>query len=420
MFMPKLIFLPFGALAQADIIHKCATLVEPTPTPPMDCGKSAIENRARQIGSRRISQRDFDTGRLVIRQSGYYTFSQDIDVPFVFEPLDITSPQHLGQVEGIRIEADDVVIDLAGRTMKPTDELKTFEPFIAGFKLGSNSFSTGKVGFGAHKKVSRVVIKDGTIEDFPHHGILGLEATDIVLSGLKLLNSEVAGIQLNNASSICIENSQISNAGLNVEWQHQFASLLQVRRRVYQIINHCTQNCDLPWPTNAREFSGWNSWEDVQTHLDAFSSNSFWDLRRDFKYSLGNSAGILIKAGSRGGTSNVIIRDVEIKDILVGESEMVGLKVRDAEGRLKDCDENSYDSDTFFDESGSPFECPLINGRDGVKCKLGLARILAQLYICRPENTASFSACACDVDVKLLLTESNSDRFNGIHFFLGM
>ena len=24
--------------------------------------------------------------------------------------------------------------------------------------------------------------------------------------------------------------------------------------------------------------------------------------------------------------------------------------------------------DTFFDESGSPFECPLINGRDGVKC----------------------------------------------------
>jgi hypothetical protein len=184
----------------------------------------------------KIRQSHFENGTVRITKPGIYLLQEDIE----FEPnpendfmptgQQITSGQypvgangayHLGFFAAITIEANGIIFDMQGHTIKQTILHNLQQRFYSNIELSSAPFIPNQ-GPGKFSVVStfkfgeNVLIKNGILSRSSHHGIHGNKMRSIVLQNLLIEDFEVAGIALNGATDSILNAITIKNTSLNI------------------------------------------------------------------------------------------------------------------------------------------------------------------------------------------------------------
>lgn len=120
----------------------------------------------------------------------------------------------LGFFAAIVIQADDVVLDLAGYTIEQSAEHALLQRFFAVIELAEQPFipNQGPADFGDRiESASNVLIKNGTIGRSAHHGIHGNNNKNIQIVDVDFEGYEVAAVALNGVKGLYINNSNAEN-----------------------------------------------------------------------------------------------------------------------------------------------------------------------------------------------------------------
>ena len=182
---------------------------------------NSIIKDARRRGVHKLRQRDFKEGTFRIKKSGYYELAEDI----VFNPREnykfLPDPENplyqdraysLGFFAAITVEADNVVINLAGHTLSASNLFSLCQRFFALIELADRPFipTQGPGNFGeAIKSANGVVIKDGTLGRSSHHSIHGNANTNICVENVKMVDFEVAGLAINGVDNLYVHKVTI-------------------------------------------------------------------------------------------------------------------------------------------------------------------------------------------------------------------
>lgn len=362
---------------------ECATRTEPTVPPFSEAG---IKNTAlaNSPGGKAIiiTQESFATGELDIAQSGYYRFEEDVSIPFVYKPLDGISPRHLGQTVGIRIRANDVVIDLNGHTLEMSEECAKNELFMTLIQLNNNNFFEPVIGYTALETANRVLIfssakKPGTVKRSTHFGISGILNKYVIVKNINIEEMEIGGISITDAENVHIEDVVVDNANLKVPFTPFYGVVQQLRRRVHQIIAFVKANA-LP---DQEPLATWESrLAIIDAQLAAGETNYLANPTPDRP--MGNSFGIQIKPFfnvAKDGGKHVNIVRATVRNIRAGPKSVVTVG-DDSEFQLalKDLDANVYEWGDFFEDDGTAKPCPLTDD----KCVMNDLRLKAAQYLC--------------------------------------
>jgi hypothetical protein len=181
-----------------------------------------------------LKQKDFDKGTFIIRDNGSrYKLCEDIvfnpnkettqDPATAFEPdfeLFDKFAFGLGFFSALSIAADDVVLDLNGRTIEQSKEHALLQRFFAVIELADSPFIAG-VGPAEFVGEECIRIKNpaknveihgpGTIGLSSHHGIHGNENSDVQIRDVTFKDFEVAAVSLNNVDTLTIEDCEIKH-----------------------------------------------------------------------------------------------------------------------------------------------------------------------------------------------------------------
>jgi len=198
----------------------------------------------------RLNQKNFDSGTFRIIKPGYYELQEDIEfspdpnqddsfIPTAAQstagdyPTSSSTPKtgyyHMGFFAAVTVEADGVVLNLNGFTIKQTEIHKLQQRFFACIELASAPFmqaptganpknSAGPHQFGptAVAAARNTYICNGKLLTSSHHGIHGNNNENIVIENLTLANFEIAGIHLNGSKNTIIRNIIIANGSDDV------------------------------------------------------------------------------------------------------------------------------------------------------------------------------------------------------------
>ncbi len=116
----------------------------------------------------------------------------------------------LGFFAAIAVEANEVVIDLNGYTLRQHPMHALMQRFFACIELGDQPFIPGEGpatdgGFGKDlRPAHRVTIKNGALGLSSHHGIHGNECQDVLIENVTFRDHEVAAISLNGAQRVAM------------------------------------------------------------------------------------------------------------------------------------------------------------------------------------------------------------------------
>ena len=186
-----------------------------------------------------LSQKDFDNGPLIIRKSGTYRLETDIIFsPFQNNcgkptkkwlkglPAEERDAYVLGIFAGIVIKADNVCLDLNGRTFKTSELFFIQQTFYSHVELASTPFISGQgpANFGEDVlEANQVSITNGTFGLSAHHGIHGNLCKNCIFSDLKFENFAVAAIHLNGSHNVVLNNIVADNKNVDIKINSLFS-----------------------------------------------------------------------------------------------------------------------------------------------------------------------------------------------------
>ncbi len=137
-----------------------------------------------------------------------------------FTPGGPTDPRYdpagfgLGFFAAIVIQAEGVVLDLAGHTIEQSAEHALLQRFFAVIELAEQPFipNQGPADFGDEiVSAKNLVIKNGVIGRSSHHGIHGNGNENIIIKNVDFVDFEVAAIALNGVDGLVVKNSNATN-----------------------------------------------------------------------------------------------------------------------------------------------------------------------------------------------------------------
>ena len=198
----------------------------------------------------RLNKENFAAGTFRIIKPGYYELQEDIEfspdpnqdssfMPTAAQiasgdyPTASSSPKtgyyHMGFFAAVTVEADGVVLNLNGHTIKQTEIHKLQQRFFACIELASAPFmqaataanpnnSAGPSQFGptAVQAARNTYVCNGKLLTSSHHGIHANNNENIVIENLTIANFEIAGIHLNGSKNTIIRNIIIANGSDDV------------------------------------------------------------------------------------------------------------------------------------------------------------------------------------------------------------
>ena len=187
-----------------------------------------------------LRQSDFNAGTVRLTRPGVYVLKESIlfspNPSNDFQPTTAqiasglypvaggaqpSGAYHLGFFAAITIEAEDIVLDLNGFTIRQSEDHRLHQRFYSNIELGSAPFITGQ-GPGnfstdsSYKAPTRTLIMNGYLGRSSHHGIHGNAMTGTLLYNLSIFGQEVAGIALNGALDSVIAYVTVQNIGSGV------------------------------------------------------------------------------------------------------------------------------------------------------------------------------------------------------------
>eukprot|EP01083_Nonionella_stella_P034161 93529_1 len=145
-------------------------------------------------------------------------------------------PYSIGFMAAITIETSHVWLDLQGHSISMEYEFYLQQRFFAIIELGNKQFEArqGPVDFGRDDLCSKdISIRDGTLGLSSHHGIHGSCVKYVEISGLKIQNFDVTGIQCNGCKNTVIEDCVIGpqNTDIPVKGRYTHARIMLSRLR---------------------------------------------------------------------------------------------------------------------------------------------------------------------------------------------
>ena len=356
-----------------------------------------------------LSQSDFDEGPVIIREPGIYRLESDI----VFSPFqdnngkptqewlnslpeDEKKAYVLGVFAAIVIRADNVCLDLNGKTFKQSEVFFFQQTFYSHVELASTPFILGQgpADFGQEvDEANQVFITNGTFGLSSHHGIHGNLCKNCIFSNLKFKEFAVAAIHLNGSHNIALDNVVADNKDINIKINSLFSQaqfileLLEasdipddafitihgedknigviknsLNTDTQEVIN-CIKN-NLPYPENKIFF---NEGGKLDANLYGMVFNTKGIAIKGFKN---------MREDNTCGNSNIILNNVAIRNI---ESKGTEIKV------LSDnttTDTGSYGSGGFVGPAGDVFDYVKASDENGFykpNC-LSDAQLLAAKY----------------------------------------
>ena len=212
-----------------------------------------------------IKQSDFTNGTLRIKESGIYTFQENIE----FSPnsdiftstkcsdlqnvLDNFHPKYpeqendypkppyqFGFFAAITIECDNVILDLNGKTLGQSRLHYFHQRFYSNIELNESPFVRGQgpSDFGDIQFPKNIMIKNGTIARSSHHGIHGNGNKNVIIENVTIKDYEVGGIALNGSENVIIRNVEIKDSLKDVDINFLYSNALYTRRFLYELYLH--------------------------------------------------------------------------------------------------------------------------------------------------------------------------------------
>jgi len=218
-------------------------------------------------GSTPLSQSDFDSGTYIIDTPGRYYLTENITFnPFPRsaggnslpkpEQLSSYNPPgkydarafNLGFFAAIVIQGNGIDVDLNGFTLEQGEEHSLFQRFFALIELSNVPFHYDN---GPHNFTTDALLKSATFSRVhngylgrsTHHSLHGMAPKNIVLERLSMYDFEVAGISLNGAQDITIENCVIGPGRRDVPVVGLWSSGLFILPYVQKIVESTEQGC---------------------------------------------------------------------------------------------------------------------------------------------------------------------------------
>ena len=315
-----------------------------------------------------LYQSNFDTGTYRITKPGLYKLAEDISFnpnPGTFDantmkfigpnnwnplPNQINQypflPYHLGFFAAITVEADNVVIDLNGKTLCQSNEHYLQQRFFACIEIANQPFipNQGPANFGLQFFApTNVKIKNGYIGMSSHHGIHGNGMQNIILENLIVYNFEIAGIALNGGANVLFKNIQVYNTNINVPVMATYSMSRFIRPFLIQIKDTTNPNIILAGlNVNATILldnidTEMNTvYNDFIVNKNSYISSNFY--RNDKKVADGSVYGILLnqkgvavgpflteRKNEPNNNENIILDNVSIKDLSSDPKEIIGI-----------------------------------------------------------------------------------------------
>ena len=357
-----------------------------------------------------LSQSDFDKGPVIIRESGIYRLETNI----VFSPFqenngkpteewlnslpeDERKAYVLGAFAAIVIKADNVCLDLNGKTFKQSEIHFFQQTFYSHVEMASSPFILGQgpADFGADvDEANQVFITNGTFGLSSHHGIHGNLCKNCIFSNLKFENFAVAAIHLNGSHNVIIDNVVADNKDINIK----INSLFSQAQFILELLESSTtipDNASITIKGHVKSLTDIKNSlkEDTQEVINCIKNNQPYPENKIFFNEGGkldanlygmvfNTKGIAIKGfkdmreDNKCGNSNIVINNVTIKNI---ESKGTEIKVLSDQTTS---DSGAYGSGGFVGPAGDVFDYMKASDEHGIyksNC-LSDAQLLAAKY----------------------------------------
>lgn len=215
-------------------------------------------------GTVTLTQADFVDGTLRIKQPGVYKLLEDIEFapqeendywpPFDLWDVYPPSSYYLGFFAAIAVEADDVVINLNGHTIRQSKEFYLLQRFFNVIQLNDRVFvpnegvaslnyqATDAPVFGPEAgglvTPKRVTIKNGKIGRSSHAGIHGNSIEGLTIRDVEISDFEVAGIQCNGCKDVDIKVVDVGPGAQAVPVLATFANARFLEFFTHSLIPH--------------------------------------------------------------------------------------------------------------------------------------------------------------------------------------
>ena len=175
-----------------------------------------------------ISQSDIESGPYHITQPGTYILSENLRFGFNVEseqhtadhalsPNDYTTPCASFE-SGIRVQSNDVVIDLNGHLMEMTYPFYVQQRVFSLLELGvsADDNTTDSLTASTQSTVSSVVIQNGALGLTSHRAISGFDVDGLTVSNVQIANFDAAGLRCDGCSSVTVIGSVIGPQNSNI------------------------------------------------------------------------------------------------------------------------------------------------------------------------------------------------------------
>ena len=181
-----------------------------------------------------LNNAHFAGGTVRIRTPGVYILEEDItfepnssndffptrnQIISGLYPMGTSGPYHLGFFAAITIEADNVILDLNGKTIQQSKLHNLQQRFYANIELASAPFipTQGPADFGDSIKMpTNVLVMNGHLGLSSHHGIHGNGMKNVILKDITFSDMEVAAIALNGAENSILLDLGVSKIADNI------------------------------------------------------------------------------------------------------------------------------------------------------------------------------------------------------------
>ena len=344
-----------------------------------------------------IKQNDFREGSYIIQEPGYYKLTENI----IFSPnrykdgkpsekwLSNIDEKYrksyvLGFFAAIVIQADNVILDLNGFTIRQSDLFFVQQTFYSHIELASTPFIMGQgpASFGKNEKVaSNVIIKNGCLGKSSHHGIHAPGfSKNVLLYDLKIRDFTVAGIHLNGTHNVYIEKVEVDNYHAKAPFNSLFSqaqfilpflekidetetimlegkkkTILEIKNQIKKDVQEVYDSVECPYEkTYPKTGVFYNEGKSdanmygIVLNTNGVAINGFKDIKTDYNT----------------GNNNIVLNNVEVKNISSKGTEIKALTVHEGT-------DESYGAGALSGPVGDVFDyekCTTSNGKYKSNC----------------------------------------------------
>ena len=207
-----------------------------------------------------LYNRHFKNGTVRITKPGIYTLKENIifspnpsndflptaqQIASGLYPVGINGPYHLGFFAAIAVEANDVIINLNGFTIKQSLIHNLQQRFYAHIELANSPFVPKQgphafIGLGGYFAASRVLVTGGTLGNSSHHGVHANVSNNVVLYNIIMNEFEVAGVALNGTTNGVLSKLTLNGITKEIRVLSSYPQALFLRRKMETITSDLT------------------------------------------------------------------------------------------------------------------------------------------------------------------------------------